>query len=434
MFNLTKILEYIDEQDWITLGLESVLILYLTILWVIFLSAIIYAIYLFSVLRADKKLLQNHSYVTILKPCYGLNPNLEHNLESFFLLDYPKSKYEIRFCISNPSDQAVDVCQKLKEKYLTKVKCSIHVDNTDVGINPKINNMFSAWKKAVDNKSEFIFISDSNNYILPETLLSLVNRASEHPDSAFVHGMPFCKPRSKKSFGELVEQIYFSTQHARHYLFWNLTDQPCTNGQSTLVNVKNFKQAIGCISDLGNYIAEDYFMGLRCHQAGFKTPLATYPILQNGDFSCTENGSFNRYLERMVRWTKLRMTMIPGTSILEPFTECLLSGLIQALIATYLYFQNHPITFIYLFLMHILVWFAFDTVLQACIDDQIFKNDNLFRIFLAWFVREIFSLYITFKSIINLTDITWGGKKFTVTQGGDGHDRDSRSESAALVN
>ena len=85
--------------------------------------------------------------------------------------------------------------------------------------------------------------------------------------------MPFCKPRSKKSFGELVEQVYFSTQHARHYLFWNLTDQPCTNGQSTLINVKKFKQAIGCISDLGNYIAEDYFMGLKCHQAGFKTPL-----------------------------------------------------------------------------------------------------------------------------------------------------------------
>lgn len=164
MFNITKILEYIDEQDWITLGLESFLILYLTILWVIFLSAIIYAIYLFSVVRADKKLLQNHSYVTILKPCYGLNPNLEHNLESFFLLDYPKSKYEIRFCISNPSDPAVDVCQKLKEKYSANVKCSIHVDNTDVGINPKINNMFTAWKKAVDNKSDFIFISDSNNY------------------------------------------------------------------------------------------------------------------------------------------------------------------------------------------------------------------------------------------------------------------------------
>lgn len=161
---------------------------------------------------------------------------------------------------------------------------------------------------------------------------------------------------------------------------------------------------------------------------------AAYPILQNGDFSCTENGSFNRYLERMIRWTKLRMTMIPGTSILEPFTECLLSGFIQALIATYLYFQDHPITFVYLFLMHILVWFAFDTVLQACIDDQIFKNDNLFRIFLAWLVREIFTFYITFKSIINLTDITWGGKKFTVTQGGDGHDRDSGSESAALVN
>jgi ceramide glucosyltransferase len=45
--------------------------------------------------------------VTVLKPLYGLEPQLERNLESFLLQDYPK--FELIFGARDASDPALNV-------------------------------------------------------------------------------------------------------------------------------------------------------------------------------------------------------------------------------------------------------------------------------------------------------------------------------------
>ena len=53
--------------------------------------------------------------VTVLKPLYGLEPQLERNLESFFLQDYPK--FELIFGARDASDPALNVVEALRQKY-----------------------------------------------------------------------------------------------------------------------------------------------------------------------------------------------------------------------------------------------------------------------------------------------------------------------------
>jgi ceramide glucosyltransferase len=53
--------------------------------------------------------------VTVLKPLYGLEPQLESNLESFFLQDYPK--FELIFGARDASDPALNVVEALRQKY-----------------------------------------------------------------------------------------------------------------------------------------------------------------------------------------------------------------------------------------------------------------------------------------------------------------------------
>src|SRR5262245_5630035 len=53
--------------------------------------------------------------VSVLKPVYGMEPQLERNLESFFLQDYPD--FEIIFGARYADDPALRIVKTLQEKY-----------------------------------------------------------------------------------------------------------------------------------------------------------------------------------------------------------------------------------------------------------------------------------------------------------------------------
>lgn len=86
----------------------------------------------------------------------GDDPNLSLNLESFFTMDY--HPFELLFCIEDKLDPALSIVEELREKY-PNIDAQVFVGGSVVGVNPKINNMFSAYDNA---KYEYIMISDSN--------------------------------------------------------------------------------------------------------------------------------------------------------------------------------------------------------------------------------------------------------------------------------
>src|SRR4029079_17138538 len=52
---------------------------------------------------------------SLLKPLHGLEPNLERNLESFFVQEYPD--FEIIFGVRTSEDPALEVVAKLQRRY-----------------------------------------------------------------------------------------------------------------------------------------------------------------------------------------------------------------------------------------------------------------------------------------------------------------------------
>uniref|UniRef100_A0A2S2QFE8 Ceramide glucosyltransferase n=1 Tax=Sipha flava TaxID=143950 RepID=A0A2S2QFE8_9HEMI len=94
--------------------------------------------------------------VSILKPLVGVDPNLFVNLSSYFQMEYPM--YEVLICVVDPNDPAAMVANRLLDMY-PSVDARLFLGGSQVGVNPKINNVHAAYQAA---KYSLILISDSS--------------------------------------------------------------------------------------------------------------------------------------------------------------------------------------------------------------------------------------------------------------------------------
>ena len=106
--------------------------------------------------------------VTVLKPVHGLEPQLERNLESFFLQDYPD--FELIFGARGAEDPAVDVVERLRQKY-PHVRSSVVLSGDPEYPNAKV---FALSKMTPRAKSRYLVITDSDVCVKPDCLREVV--------------------------------------------------------------------------------------------------------------------------------------------------------------------------------------------------------------------------------------------------------------------
>uniref|UniRef100_A0AAX7T2Q3 ceramide glucosyltransferase n=1 Tax=Astatotilapia calliptera TaxID=8154 RepID=A0AAX7T2Q3_ASTCA len=291
------------------------------VLWLMHFMSIIYVrLHLHKKRPEVKQPFMQLAGVSLLKPLKGVDPNLISNLETFFTLDYPK--FEILLCIQDQDDPAVDVCKKLLGKY-PNVDARLFIGGKKVGINPKINNLMPGYEGA---KYGLVWICDSGIRVKPDTLTDMTNQMTEKV--GLVHGLPYVADR--QGFAATLEQVYFGTSHPRSYISANVTGIKCVTGMSCLMRKDVLDQAGGLVA-FAQYIAEDYFMAKAIADRGWKFSMATQVALQNSG-----SYSIGQFQSRMIRWTKLRINMLPGT-VLEPVSECFLASLIIGWAAHYVF-------------------------------------------------------------------------------------------------
>ena len=81
----------------------------------------------------------------------------------------------------------------------------------------------------------------------------------------------------------------------------------CITGMSNLIRKSALEDACGGLRGLSNYIAEDYFMTVKMAKKGYEFRMSSFPALQN-----QTNTSVKGFFGRMLRWSKLRIKMLPG--------------------------------------------------------------------------------------------------------------------------
>lgn len=334
--------------------------------------------------------------VSIMKPLMGMDPNLEHNLETFFTMDYPV--YELLFCVEDKSDPAVKLVESLIAKY-PSVEARLFLGASNVGVNPKINNMQPGYEAA---KYEFIMISDSGIKMKNDTLLDMVNNMGEK--YALVHQMPFTCDR--EGFAATFEKIFFGTVQSRIYLSADFLGINCHTGMSCLLR-KSVIDHLGGLKTFGCYLAEDFFIAKAITDLGWKMRISNQPALQNSGFC-----DISSFQARLIRWAKLRVAMVPTTILLEPLSECMVLGALASWSASII-FKWDPLVF---YLVHILTWFLSDWIMLSIV-----QNGSLpfhkFEFVIGWLFRELSGPYLFLHALWNPA-IRWRTRTYKLQWGG----------------
>lgn len=369
--------------------------IFVSVLYLVHIIAFFYSIYrLHHKVEPDPTL----PGVSVIKPIVGTDKNLYQNLESFFTSQY--HSFELLFCFHSEEDEAIEVVRSLIKKH-PNIEAKILFEGEPVGMNPKVNNMMPAYRAA---RYPLVLISDSAIFMRPDGILDMATTMMSHEKMASVTQIPYCKDR--QGFHAAFEQIFFGTSHARLYLVGNFLGVVCSSGMSSMMK-KSALDECGGMEKFGEYLAEDYFFAKALTSRGCKAAISTHPALQNSA-SVTVLSFFNR----IGRWIKLRIAMMPHLMVVEPLQDCVTSGLIMAFGLNYLGGYSVYKTFG----LHLFYWIVMDFSLMTSMQNGKFNFTPFLFVFI-WLFREFTSPFIFIKAVLAPT-IVWRNNKFKLSWGG----------------
>ncbi len=245
--------------------------------------------------------------VSILKPLKGMDDGLEKNLRSFFELDYPE--YELLFGLGSATDPAFKVAGKLMLEY-PQVAAQIIVKDFEIGLNPKINNLYNMEGRA---DGEYILISDSNTRVCPDFLRKMVP-VILGPQTGIVTAT--IRGMGGKKIAAIMENLHINSYISPNvFVADSISGIPVVIGKSILLS-RGLLQKMGGFAAFKNYLAEDYLLGLRASELGYKVKTVS-TLVDNVNV----NWSLKHFLNRHTRWAKIRRHMHLHHYILESFSN-----------------------------------------------------------------------------------------------------------------
>ncbi|HKW74080.1 MAG TPA: bacteriohopanetetrol glucosamine biosynthesis glycosyltransferase HpnI [Terriglobales bacterium] len=229
--------------------------------------------------------------VSILKPLRGMDPQMYESFRSHCMQDYPE--HEIIFGVSDPTDPAAEAVQRLIREF---PQCQIRLVLCDqvLGNNRKVSNLVQMLPKA---RYAHVLVNDSDIYVSPDYLRRVM---AEFADSRV--GMVTCPYRgiAAATLGSKLESIGISTEFIPGVLVARQIEDGIHFALgSTLAMSRTALEAIGGLEPLVDYLADDFELGSRISQAGFKVALADVVVETH-----LPAYTFRQFLDHQLRWAR----------------------------------------------------------------------------------------------------------------------------------
>ncbi|EEP78987.1 hypothetical protein UREG_03833 [Uncinocarpus reesii 1704] len=424
-------------------------------------------------------------HVTIIRPVKGLEPFLYDCLAASLRQDYPCDKLTVYFCVSSTQDPAYPVLKKLLQDFPhadARVFIESACNDNELGPNPKIKNMSQAYREA---KGDIVWIVDCNVWLSKGVCGRMVDRLcgfdQKDPKSKgfkFVHNLPivvdvpdYAKREdaslSATNYGTLdndskgqhsdcsnissvlshgggrLEELFLSSAHAKMYS----AHQHRPHCSLYHWQVPRRRPGIDYFSD---NICEDHLIGDRLwkgkvfEEAEHNEQWGKHSLLF-GDLAIQPMSgmSVGSYIDRRVRWLRVRKYTVLLATLVEPGTESFLCsaylafGLTTAAPVFFPEYCSYLATwssFVYIWTLSILLWMLIDWTVYLKLHSgatvevdeytppfarPIPKPSLTRRPFAAWLCawigREALALPIWIWSFYGGATVVWRDKAFKVS-------------------
>ena len=245
--------------------------------------------------------------VSILKPIYGLDRETYENYASFCRQDYPQ--FEILFCVSDESDPAVPVIQKLILDFPER-SIRLLIGSDPLGASDKVNKLCRLTREA---QHEIVIVTDSDVRVDPGYLRAIV---APFRDPAVGGVTCLYRGLTDGGLGADLEAIGNSTDFAAGVLVNWLGGNIDFMLGATMATTKQYLAEIGGFEVLGDYFCDDFELGNRLAAKGHRVELSTFPVA-----IVYPHETFAQAFRHQVRWNLSIRYSRPGGHLGLIFTQ-----------------------------------------------------------------------------------------------------------------
>ena len=225
--------------------------------------------------------------VSILKPLHGLDRGAYENFASFCRQNYPQ--YEILFAVSDENDPAVPVVRRLIRDF-PEIPIRLLVDQERKGANDKVGKLCLLAQEA---SNPLLVITDSDVRVAPDYLRKV---AAIFGDPQVGAVTALYRAIEAPSFGAVMDTMGSLSFSGAALAARALEGLKFTMGSTVAITRERLAE-IGGFAPLLDMHSDDYELGRRIAQKGYRVELAPEPV--DMEFP---SESLRDYLRHELRW------------------------------------------------------------------------------------------------------------------------------------
>jgi ceramide glucosyltransferase len=231
--------------------------------------------------------------VAILKPLRGVSEHLRENIISFLEIAY--SRVEYIFGVASYEDRAIDVPVSLRAPYQF-ANITVTVGDEPGCSNRKIAKLIKMTDRASD-KTDIFVLSDADISVEPDHLKRVVSELTANEKT----GLVTCiyRGRAYDSFASKMEALFINTDFAPQVILAAALEPMRYALGATIAVKREALEAIGGFRALKDLLADDFHLGSKVSEAGYKIELSSSIVT----VAC-EDHDFSDFWNHQLRWAR----------------------------------------------------------------------------------------------------------------------------------
>lgn len=225
--------------------------------------------------------------VSVLKPIYGVDRDLERNLRSFCTQEYPN--YQIVMSLQRRDDPALPLVRKLAAEYPDRV--TVVIGDSPPSVNGKVQNMVIGLTAA---SHEHLIVSDSDAWAPPDYLRTMVAPLAD-PTLGFVCSL--FRITGARNLPEKLEQLSINADFMPSVIFTYLTGAATFCLGASIAFRRSDLDAVGGMGAFADYLVEDHELGRRLRARGLGVRLVPLRVDLLADYP-----GFRAWWSHQVYW------------------------------------------------------------------------------------------------------------------------------------